>query len=39
VTLECAWDEKVKLTPCSTTRVETAFARSLDWLNAKAESA
>jgi hypothetical protein len=31
--------EKVKLSPCSTTRVETAFARSLDWLSAKAETA
>jgi hypothetical protein len=39
MTLECAWGDGNKLTPCSTTRVETAFARSLDWLSAKAESA
>jgi hypothetical protein len=38
VSLECAWDDG-KLTPCSTLRVETAFARSLDWLSVKVESA
>jgi hypothetical protein len=38
VALECACDDG-KLTPCSTTRVKTTFARSLDWLSAKGESA
>jgi hypothetical protein len=39
VTLECAWDDDVTLTPFSTTRVENAFARSIDWLSAKEDIA